>query len=49
MFFITDWPWTASVPGYDRLLDLVDVHLPDLDEDERADVMGGTVQRLLEF
>jgi predicted TIM-barrel fold metal-dependent hydrolase len=49
MFFITDWPWTAAVPGYDRLLDLIDVHLPDLDEGERADVMGGTVQRLLDF
>ena len=49
MAFITDWPWMREVPGYDRLLELVDIHLPELSTDERAEIMGGTARRLLQF
>lgn len=47
--FITDWPWMRDTPGYDQLLELIDVHLPDLSSQERAEIMGGTARRLFEF
>lgn len=47
--FMTDWPWMRGTPGYDRLLELVDVHLPDLSDAERAAVVGGTATRLFDF
>jgi len=48
-FFMTDWPWTREVPGYADLLELIDVHLPDISGSERARILGGTVRELLEF
>lgn len=47
--FITDWPWMRGTPGYDRLLELVDVHLPDVSDAARAEIMGGTATRLFDF
>lgn len=42
----SDFPWTAEVPGYATTLELVDVHLPGLDPDERAAILGGNAARL---
>lgn len=48
-FFMTDWPWTWEEPGYGPLVELIDVHLPDLSETEREQIMSGTVKQLLDF
>lgn len=49
MAFIADWPWMQDVPGYNDLLEMVDDHLPELSDEERADVMGGTARRLFDW
>ena len=49
MLWITDWPWTDQVPGYAPLVSDIDLHLPQLSEQERAMVMGGTAERILRF
>lgn len=47
--FITDWPWMRTTPGYDRVLELVDVHLPELSPRERTEIVEGTARRLFDF
>ena len=42
MMWGSDFPWIAEVPGYKKLTELIDFHLPDLTEDERSMIMGGT-------
>lgn len=49
MAFITDWPWMRDYLGYDRLLELIDVHLPELSEDERTELTSGTIRRILDL
>jgi predicted TIM-barrel fold metal-dependent hydrolase len=46
MMWCSDFPWIRSEPGYSRLADLIDHHLPDLDADARAAIMGGNAARL---
>ena len=43
----SDWPWIDDVPGYAATTAVVDEALPALSAAERADVLGGTVARLL--
>lgn len=47
LLWASDWPWIREEPGYLAQLDLVDIHLPDLTESERAAVLGGTATALL--
>ena len=42
MMWCTDAPWILEEPGYQRLLDLPDCHLPNLGRDDRNRIMGGT-------
>jgi L-fuconolactonase len=49
LLWASDWPWIRHDPGYAAQLELVDVHLPHLTPDERTDVVGGTVGRLLDL
>jgi L-fuconolactonase len=44
MLWASDFPFATS--GYAQLLELVDRFFPDLDEAERADILGGTCARL---
>ena len=41
MMWGTDFPWICEEPGYRRLVALLDCHLPLLNEDEKARIMGG--------
>lgn len=43
----SDWPWVNEVPGYAQTLAVVDHALPGLSSTERAELLGGTVTRLL--
>ena len=49
LLWATDFPWIIEDPGYDKMVRIVEELLPDLSEDERAEVMGGTAKRLLRF
>lgn len=49
MLMASDWPWIKGNPGYREILDLVDLHLPDLTEEERAAIKGGTAASLFSF
>ncbi len=43
----TDFPWIRKDPGYDELTKVIDELMPDLDDDEREKIMGGTAERRL--
>ena len=43
----TDSPWILQDPGYDRLVQVIDSQLPDLNASDRALIMGGTAQARL--
>ena len=45
----TDFPWIMEEPGYGPLTKVIDEMLPDLHEEERADIMGETAKRVLRF
>lgn len=49
MLWASDFPWTVSEPGYRRLLELPDHHLPDLTGPERAAILGGTALELFHW
>lgn len=49
MLLASDWPWIKVNPGYRETLALVDSFLPDLPEDERAWIRGGTAESLFSF
>ena len=49
LMWATDFPWILKNPGYDKLVGVIDALLPDLSEEERADIMGGTAKRFLRF
>ncbi len=38
--------WCTDSPGYQKLVDLLDWHLPDLSAAEKELIMGGTVLKL---
>ena len=43
----TDSPWILEEPGYENLTRVIDTQLPDLNEKDRALIMGGTAQARL--
>ncbi len=49
LMWASDFPWICQEPGYGRLVHLLDELMPELDEKERAAVMGGTAARFLRF
>lgn len=49
LLMATDWPWIREAPGYDKMLTLIDHHLPDLAPGDRASVCGGNALRLFDF
>ena len=49
LMWASDYPWICQEPGYGRLVHLLDELMPELDEKERAAVMGGTAARFLRF
>lgn len=49
MLMASDWPWIKRNPGYQETLELVDIHLPNLAEAERAMIRGGTAESLFSF
>lgn len=49
MAFMTDWPWMVGEPGYEACLEMIDDHVPDLTDDQRAAIMGGTAADLFGF
>ena len=49
MLNASDWPWIKINPGHPEVLSLMDHYLPDLSEDERAAIRGGTALSLFEF
>jgi predicted TIM-barrel fold metal-dependent hydrolase len=46
LMWCSDFPWIREEPGYGRLADLIDHHLPDLDPATRAAITGGNALRL---
>jgi L-fuconolactonase len=46
MMWGSDYPWAPSHLGYERLMALPRLHLPEADEEELDLIMGGTVSRL---
>ncbi len=43
----TDFPWIRKDPGYDRLVKVLDELMPDLSDEDRVKVMGGTAEKRL--
>ena len=46
MMWCSDFPWIVEKPGYGKLAELIDHHLPDLSSGERAMIMGGTAAKI---
>jgi L-fuconolactonase len=46
LMWASDYPWIAKEPGYPRMLELVEQQLPRLSPTERAEILGGTAERL---
>ena len=46
MMWCTDSPWILEEPGYQQLVDLIDLHLPSLSKDEKEKIMGGTALKI---
>ena len=46
MMWCSDFPWIVEEPGYGRLVELLDFHLPGLSVDEKAQIMGGNALRI---
>ena len=42
MMWCTDAPWILPEPGYGKLVELLDHHLPDISAREKEMIMGGT-------
>ena len=49
LLWATDFPWIVEEPGYDKMTRVVEELLPDLTQQELANIMGRTAQRLLRF
>ncbi|MFO7294103.1 MAG: amidohydrolase family protein [Actinomycetes bacterium] len=47
VMWASDFPWILDDPGYGRMLELVDQHLPGLSPTERAAVLGGNARRIV--
>ena len=46
MMWCTDFPWIVEEPGYGRLVELIDHHLPDLNAREKEQIMGGNALKI---
>ena len=46
MMWCTDSPWILVEPGYQKLVDLLDHHLPAISRDEKDKIMGGTALKI---
>ena len=46
MMWCSDSPWILDEPGYQRLVALIDEHLPAISEDEKDQIMGGTALKI---
>ena len=46
MMWCTDSPWIVVEPGYQKLVDLLDCHLPNISAAEKEMIMGGTAMKL---
>ena len=46
MMWCSDSPWIAVEPGYRKLVDLLDIHLPDISPEEKVMIMGGTALKI---
>lgn len=46
MMWCTDSPWILEEPGYQKLVDLLDHHLPSLSRDEKDMITGGTALKI---
>ncbi len=46
MMWCTDSPWILEEPGYQKLVDLIDFHLPSLSKNEKDKIMGGTALKI---
>ena len=49
LMWATDFPWILEDPGYDKMVGIIDKLLPDLSQEERDAIMGGTAKRFLHF
>lgn len=49
MLMASDWPWIRDNPGYAETLAVVDHLLPDISNDDRDMIRGGTAMRLFNF
>lgn len=49
MFWASDYPWVMEKPGYGRQLELIDHYLPNIPEEEKEMIMGGTAAGLFGF
>ena len=49
LMWATDFPWIDTDPGYGELVALPDRTFPDLTDDERQHLMGGTAAQFLRF
>lgn len=46
MMWCTDFPWIVQMPGYRRLVALIDHHLPTLSTSEKEAIMGGNALKM---
>ena len=46
MMWCTDSPWILEEPGYQKLVDLPDLHLPSISKSEKDKIMGGTALKI---
>jgi len=46
MMWCTDSPWILVEPGYQKLVDLLDYHLPSISKEEKDLIMGGTALKI---
>lgn len=46
LMWCSDFPWICDEPGYARLTEMIDRHLPDSSRRERAAMMGGNAERI---
>ena len=49
LMWATDFPWILEDPGYGPLTTIIRELLPDLSDEEHADIMGNTAQSFLGF
>ena len=49
LMWATDAPWIYEEPGYGAYTTIIDELLPDISEQERGEIMGGTARAFLRF